>query len=51
MSGLGPLRSKVCSDMGLPHSGHGRTVLSGTGVVSYGPTDAGPASRISPELR
>lgn len=37
----------VCSVIGAPHNGHGREVRSGSGVVSYGPTAAGPAARIS----
>ncbi len=47
MSGLGPLRSKVCADIGCPHSGHAfsaRCSTVGAAVVSYGPTAAGPAS-------
>ncbi len=47
MSGLGPLRSNVCADIGWPHSGHDRSVRTGSGSVSNGPTDAGPARRIS----
>ena len=50
MSGFGPERSKVCADMGDPHSGHGRSVRVGSGTVSYGPTDAGPAARMSVAL-
>lgn len=50
MSGFGPERSKVCSDMGYPHNGHGRSTRDGSGAVSYGPTDAGPAARTSREL-
>ncbi|CAI9392307.1 hypothetical protein MICABA_02071 [Microbacterium sp. T2.11-28] len=46
MSGFGPDRSNVCCDIGAPHSGQARSVRSGSGSVSYGPTDAGPAMRI-----
>jgi len=51
MSGFGPLRSKVCADMGAPHSGQARSVRVGSGSTSYGPTEAGPAKRISRVLR
>lgn len=50
MSGFGPLRSNVCRATGAPQSGHARSARSasvGGGVVSYGPTAAGPASRMS----
>jgi len=50
MSGFGPDRSNVCCDIGEPHSGHGRPVRMGSGVVSYGPTEAGPAMRMSDAL-
>lgn len=39
--------------MGWPHSGHARSARSaaeGGGVFSYGPTDAGPATRMSDAL-
>lgn len=51
MSGFGPERSKVCCDMGCPHSGHARSVRTGSGSCSYGPTEAGPAIRISRVFR
>lgn len=51
MRGFGPERSNVCAVMGCPHSGHARSVRTGSGSVSYGPTDAGPASRMSRLLR
>lgn len=50
MRGFGPERSKVCDDIGAPQSGQGRSVRSGSGVVSYGPTAAGPAALISRSL-
>lgn len=51
MSGFGPLRSKVCADIGWPHSGQARSVRTGSGSVSYGPTDAGPANLIRREFQ
>ncbi len=54
MRGFGPERSKVCAEIGAPHSGHARSARSaalGGGVVSYGPTAAGPAARINVALR
>ncbi len=50
MRGLGPERSNEWADIGAPHSGHGRSVRTGSGVVSYGPTEAGPARRMSREF-
>jgi len=47
---FGPERSNVCDDIGAPHTGHGRSVRTGSGVLSYGPTEAGPASRMSREF-
>lgn len=51
MSGLGPVRSNVCADIGAPQSGQARSVRTGSGSESYGPTDAGPAARMRRELR
>jgi hypothetical protein len=51
MSGFGPDRSKVCCDIGCPHSGQARSVRTGSGSVSYGPTEAGPANRMRRALR
>ena len=53
MRGFGPERSKVCAVMGAPQSGHARSARSATdggGVVSYGPTAAGPALLTSQAL-
>jgi hypothetical protein len=50
MRGFGPDLSNVCAVIGAPHSGHARSARSATdggGVVSYGPTAAGPAMRMS----
>jgi hypothetical protein len=47
MSGRSPERSNVCVDIALPQSGQARSVRTGSGSVSYGPTDAGPAYLIS----
>jgi hypothetical protein len=50
MRGFGPDRSNVCAVIGAPHSGHARSARwarVGGGVVSYGPTAAGPAKRMS----
>lgn len=51
MSGFGPLRSNVCWDIAWPQSGQARSARAGSGSLSYGPTDAGPASRMSRVLR
>ncbi|MBB2976781.1 hypothetical protein FHX49_002367 [Microbacterium endophyticum] len=50
MSGFVPVRSKVCAFIGAPHNGHGRAVRAGSGEVSYGPTEAGPAALMSEAL-
>ncbi len=34
MSGFGPDLSNVWPDIGAPHRGHGRSVRTGSGVVS-----------------
>lgn len=50
MRGFGPDRSNVCCVIGAPQSGQARSARSATvggGVVSYGPTAAGPATRMS----